>query len=209
MRLKKINKVLRVPGKTLQLSTTPIANNTIGNAQSICYNASPAKLVGSTPTGSGSPIYQWQVSTNGSSFTVATGTNNARDYQPGTLTAARWYKRIVSSLYSPMTDSNIIKITVATQFNAGTVAGGGSGRAPYSPQPFSSVAPASGGVGSITYLWQRNFNGGAWGNAPGGNSSATYMATNLTPAGTYKFRRRATNTCGTLYSNEITVMVTP
>lgn len=208
MRFKKLNSILRVNGASLKLNTTPIANNTISAAQTICYNTAPTALAGSTPTGSGVYRYLWLVSSNDSIYTTASGVNNAKNYSPAALTANRWYKRTVTTAYSTDTSASV-KITVATVFAAGTIAGGGAGKAPYTPSIFQSVAPASGGVGSISYLWQRQYNGGAWSNAPGGSTSATYQATGLTPAGTYKFRRRATNTCGTLYSNELTVVVTP
>jgi hypothetical protein len=207
MRFKKQNNILRTSGASLKINVTPLGNNTISAPQTICYGATPAVLTGSLPTGTGNYVYNWQQSTNGSTYTNATGTRNARNYQPPSLIANRWYKRTVTTAYGSST-STAIMITTASQFVAGSISGGGSGKAPYTPPMFQSTAPASGGIGGPTYQWQRNFNGGAYGPAPGGNTSATYQAVMLTPAGTYRFRRFASNTCGSAYTNEIMVVVT-
>ncbi|MEJ8758243.1 T9SS type A sorting domain-containing protein [Pontibacter sp. H259] len=94
-----------------------LANNTISAAQTICAGATPTALTGSTPTGgggTGSYTYQWQSSSNGSTFAnipSATGQN----YAPGSLTTSTWYRRIVSSsgcASSTQSISAAIQITV-------------------------------------------------------------------------------------------------
>ena len=85
----------------IQITVNPgIGNNTVTSAQTICSGTSPAALTGSTPTGgNGFYSYLWESSTVSSSagFTSASGTNNSIGYTSGTLSAAVWYRRTVTS----------------------------------------------------------------------------------------------------------------
>ncbi|MES2655793.1 MAG: PKD-like domain-containing protein, partial [Bacteroidota bacterium] len=78
-----------------------IGANTISpTSQAICSGATPTTITGSTPTGAtGTYGYLWMSSTTSAStgFSSASGTNNTKDYSPGTTTAATWYKRMVTS----------------------------------------------------------------------------------------------------------------
>lgn len=72
-----------------------------------------------------------------------------------------------------------------------------------SPNIFTSVKSASGGLGVMYYQWQDSIKGGSWGNATGNSDNPDYQATNLYDT-TY-FRRMAYNYCGKVYSQVITV----
>ncbi|MFN8240354.1 MAG: gliding motility-associated C-terminal domain-containing protein [Bacteroidales bacterium] len=79
-----------------------IANNNISPDTTICKNTAPQVRRGITTLsgGSGSYTYLWEQSNNsGSSWTPATGTNNAGDgrYNTGTLAGPVWYRRTVYS----------------------------------------------------------------------------------------------------------------
>ena len=68
----------------------------------ICSGSVPVALPGSAPVdgaGAGSYSFVWQQSTDGTSFTDASGTNNASTgiYQPPKLSDNIWYHRIVNS----------------------------------------------------------------------------------------------------------------
>lgn len=131
----------------------PIANNTVAAEQTICYNATPSNLVGSTPTnGSGTYTYQWQSSSTGvvGSFTDIAGATS-KDYQPGVLIASTWYCRVVSSAPCDNNFSAAIKITVNAEFTVQnfttqdpTCNGATNG---------SATAVLQGGVAPITYSW--------------------------------------------------------
>jgi hypothetical protein len=107
-----------------------ISNNTISANQTICSGSSASDLIGTTSTVSiGDVSYRWYSSTDGVNFSPINGTSgNNSNYSPGVLTAAIWYKRVVSSKGTNSgncsIDSNVIKITViAGTENLGTVAG--------------------------------------------------------------------------------------
>ena len=111
------------PVRMVTLTIHPIiATNTVGNAQTICYNTVPTGLTGSTPTGgagAGSYSYQWQRSTDNFAADINNiGGATAIDYSPPALLVSTWYRRIVTS--GPCLNiSNIIKITVTPLNTAG------------------------------------------------------------------------------------------
>ena len=76
------------------------------------------------------------------------------------------------------------------------------------PGALTSTTAASGGVGAITYQWQQ-YNGSIWVNVTVGTgaTSASYTPPALTA--TTQYRRNATNTCGTVSSDEVTITVAP
>lgn len=79
---------------------TNIAGNTIGDAQTICYNIPADKLEGSLPTGGdgiGSYTYLWEESTDNILWASAAGLNTNIDFDPGALTVEMYYRRNVVS----------------------------------------------------------------------------------------------------------------
>ncbi|MBB6612208.1 gliding motility-associated C-terminal domain-containing protein [Pontibacter sp. Tf4] len=94
-------------------STPPITNNTIGSNQALCTGGKPEPLTGSTPAGGGGAyIYQWQRSTDGTTYTDIPGAN-AQEYAPSSLTTTTWYRRMVKGASTcPATYSNVVLITV-------------------------------------------------------------------------------------------------
>jgi regulation of enolase protein 1 (concanavalin A-like superfamily) len=87
---------------------------TIGTAQTICYNTTPAALTQLTaPTGgTGSYTYQWQSSTDATTWSNITGATLA-GYSPPVLTVSTYYRRTVSSgTYTPVNSSPVL-ITVS------------------------------------------------------------------------------------------------
>ncbi|MCC9166100.1 gliding motility-associated C-terminal domain-containing protein [Pontibacter harenae] len=93
----------------------PVANNTISGNQTICNGNVAATLTGSEPTGgAGAYTYLWEVSTNGTDFTAAPGTNNTQDYNPSSsFTQNTWFRRKVKGQFCQESVSGLIKITVA------------------------------------------------------------------------------------------------
>ncbi|MCX2478738.1 PKD domain-containing protein [Pedobacter sp. MC2016-15] len=104
-----ISNVIRV------IAQPPIANNTIAANQTICTGIIPAGLTGSIPTGSdGNFNYQWQSSTNGSTWTDINAAVFAT-YAPPALTTTTLYRRIVSTITCNgdlRSISNTVTITV-------------------------------------------------------------------------------------------------
>ena len=154
-----------------------VTPGSIAADQTICNGGTPNALTSVAPaTGDGTITYQWQNSTDGSSFANIPGATNAT-YAPGSLTADTWYMRVATSTINgdPVTcsaNSNVIKVTVG-------------------PDPYISAEPvditicsghtttlsvtASGGTGVFSYQWQS-----ATGACPGTNWSNIIGATDQT-----------------------------
>ncbi|WP_157495000.1 hypothetical protein, partial [Flavobacterium sp. KJJ] len=68
-------------------------------SQPICAGSLPGAIAGTAPTGNGTYTYLWESSTtsSGSGFAAASGTNNAQNYTPGTLTQSTWFRRTITS----------------------------------------------------------------------------------------------------------------
>lgn len=176
----------------------------IGNPQSICYGGDPSAL-SSTSTASGGLgdiTYQWQQRPSGGSWSNISGATSTT-YNPGALTTTTDYRRQASNTCGTAT-SDSVTVTVSPQLSGGAVGhdqyvclGGGA-------STFTNVTSASGGLGSIAYQWQRRQGANAWEDISGATST-TYKPSNLP----YEYRRAASNSCGTAYSNTVTVELLP
>ncbi len=85
----------------------------IGSNQTICSSTTPSTLSVSTAASGGSTpySYQWQVSTDGTTFTdINTATNTS--YSPGSLSATRYYQLVVTDNNSAVATTNKVTITV-------------------------------------------------------------------------------------------------
>src|SRR5208283_5412003 len=126
-----------------------LTSGTIGNAQTICYNAVPSQMLFTTlPSGgTGTYSYQWY---NGSGI-ISSATNST--YAPAALTSTTSYYCLVTSGGCGTVTSNTITITVDANFTSGTI--GSSQTICYNTIPSSlsfTTAPA-GGIGTYSYQW--------------------------------------------------------
>jgi hypothetical protein len=106
-------------GKSVRATTTltslPLfVVGSVAANQSIAYNAIPAALTGTAPTGGTLPYsFQWQVSTDNVTFSEITGATSLT-YQPGALTTTTYYKMRQSSAGGcGELFTNVVTITVA------------------------------------------------------------------------------------------------
>ena len=71
-----------------------ITNNILSGDQTICINSAPGAIIGQVIAGgTTAPEYVWQQSADGITWTNIPGATG-KDYQPGVLTANRWFRRI-------------------------------------------------------------------------------------------------------------------
>jgi large repetitive protein len=171
-----------------------INGNTIAADQTRCSGSTPDPLTGSTPTGgTGSFIYQWQVSTDGgttwTNITGATGVN----YSPGVLTADTKYRRLVTSSTCTST-SNEITITIQGVLNNIGIAASQTICAGTVPALLTGQLP-TGGNGTFTYQWQSSTNNSTW-NDITGETQQDYQPPALT-ANTYYRRKVSSGLCNT------------
>lgn len=175
-----------VNSNVLTVTVVPaVTNNTVTGDQTICSGTAPASLSGSTPAnGTGTYVYQWQSSTDGTTFIAAAGTNTTQNYTPGNLTQTTYYRRTVSSGVCAATASNIIQVTVngaSTGANAGPDQG---------PANITSATLAGNNPVSGTGVWTQ-----ISGPNTAGITSPSQFNTTVTGlvAGAYTFRWTITN----------------
>ena len=111
---------IAVAGQAVGTSATAnpvLAAGTASSDQMINSGTAPAALTLASSTGT----IQWQVSTDNSTFTnVTTGTGGTTvSYSPGTLTATRYYRALLTSAGGCTALSNVVTIMIC---NAGNVA---------------------------------------------------------------------------------------
>ena len=133
----------------------------IGSNKTICYNASAGMFGSNNPTGgTGSYTYQWQVSSNGSSWSNISEATS-KTYSPGDLTSTRWYRRQVTSGSCGTKASSVVKVTVRSDLNAGTISSNAS-KTCYGGGMTLSSTGISGGTGSYSYQWQELIYNQGW-----------------------------------------------
>ena len=180
----------------------------IESDQTICYNGDPVIFTDdeSPSGGNGAWTYSWE-SKSGSDPWITIGGAAALDYNaPSGLTQTTLYRRLATnSCGSDYSDT--VTVTVNPVMNGGTISADQAICFNGDPAEFEDDLSPSGGAGGWTYSWESKVGSNPW-SAIGGASNLTYDI----PAGlnqTTSYQRVATNSCGTVYSNQLVVTVYP
>jgi RHS repeat-associated protein len=170
-------------------------------AATINYNTSPGALtVTAAGGGTGTFTYQWQSSTDGTTFTNISGATTA-GYTPPALTVSTWYERIVTSNGASAT-TPAAKITVYPQLTAGTITAT-SINYNTSPGALTVTAP-TGGTGTYTYQWLSSTDGTTFTNISGATSSG-YTPPALTVSTWYERTVTSNGASATTAAAKVTV----
>ncbi len=148
-----------------------VTAGSIGSNQTICYNTAPALLTsGVAGTGTGAITYRWESSANGSTGWAAISGATEATYQPGTLTATIYYRRITLATSGTVCESSptsSVQITVNNAVTAGSI--GSNQTICYNTAPALLTSGVAGtGAGAIAYRWESSLNGSTgWATIPG------------------------------------------
>ncbi|HNY03299.1 MAG TPA: hypothetical protein PKG48_11955, partial [Bacteroidales bacterium] len=177
----------------------------IGSNQTICSGIAPSLLTGIAPANGTSPTYQWQVSTNNTTFSDIPGATNL-DYQPGALTATTYYRLMQNAAGTckgplptntiTITVNPILPVSISIAASANPICNG-------SPVTFTAT-PVNGG-GTPTYAWYRN-------STSVGSNSPVYTTSTLSNGDQVKCVLTSSETCKSgspALSNTITMTVNP
>jgi gliding motility-associated-like protein/uncharacterized repeat protein (TIGR01451 family) len=188
-----------------------LAGNTITAPATVTYCASgdPALITGATPSGgSGTYSYQWQQSSNNTTFTDISGATSA-SYDPGVLTATTYFRRrVASGSCTTASASNVVTITIQPAISANVITAPdttsfcGFGDAAL----IIGSAPA-GGSGVYAFQWQSSLDSSTWSDIAGA-SGQSYEPVPVAP--TVYYRRLVTSgTCTVAsISNVVSIHVT-
>lgn len=190
--------------KYVNVTSCSLAAGSIGNAQTVCYNGNPSTITSTSSAtgGSGAVSYQWQHRSVGGSWSNISGARSTT-YNPPSLTSTKEYRRRVQSC-GLTKYTNVIRITVRSSLNAGSIGNAQTVCYNGNPSTLSNTSSPSGGNGSYSYLWQSRSPGGSWSTVSGATGS-TYNPPVLTS--TKEYRRRVQSCGQTKYSNVVTVTV--
>jgi gliding motility-associated-like protein len=185
------------------LPSLVLVPGTIGSDQTICSGATPATLTSTTNAsgGTGSISYQWQQSTDNTSFTDISGAN-AVSYSPAALTSNTFYRRGAKTSTDAITFSNTVKITVQLSVS-GTISGGGIS---VCGGANSGSLTLTGNTGSVV-KWQSSTNGFSTATDIS-NTTGSLSFSNL--AATTQYRAVVQqSTCAVATTEPVTVTVNP
>ncbi len=198
-----------VNSASVMITVNPnLTAGTIGAAQTLCYNTTPAALTQTAVAtgGTGVYTYQWQNSPDNIAFADIAGATSS-GFSPGALTATTYYKRKVTSGSCGTVSSASVMITVNADLTAGAIGDDEIICANTSPAGLTEIAAATGGTGAFTYQWQNSADNISFTNISGANS--TGYSPGVLTATTY-FRRNVTSgTCGPVSSGSMMTTVNP
>jgi gliding motility-associated-like protein len=185
---------------TVAVTVNPLPVANAGTAASICPGGS-AQL-GSAPVSG--LTYSWSPAVGLSSSSVANPTVTLANPTGAPLTQT--YTLTVTNAAGCQASSTVA-VMVAPAITPGTIGASQTVCAGTVPAPLTSTAPATGGVGATAYQWQSSPDNATWGDLAGA-TGLTY-APGTVAATTYFRRRAAVGTCGTAYSNVVTITAQP
>jgi RHS repeat-associated protein len=194
---------------TFTVATPPIlGGGTISNpSQSINYNTVPVQISASIATGggcSGAYSYQWNSSTNGTSFTPISGATG-QNYTPGILTATTWYNRSTTCSCAGQTTTNNAEVLVYPQVKAGIITPGSVYINNGAAGPTMKDSAYSGGNGTYSFVWLSDASG-SFLPIPGATNSS-YSPGPLTA--TIHFEVQVSSNGAPAISNPISIYVYP
>lgn len=148
-----------------------LGSNSISSNQTICNPLSAAPLIGTLPSG-GSLIYQyqWETSSDNSSWTAASGETNQSLSLAGP-TVNTYYRRVVQAGLCPAVTSNSVSIQTTPQLtnnligSSQTICIGGLAN------PVTGALPA-GGTGVYSYTWETSPDNSTWAAVTGGSTQS-------------------------------------
>ena len=155
---------LSVDGEEVEVQTTitvsgSMTSGSIGSDQSIASGATAAALTSTTLAsgGAGTITYQWQSSTDNSTWTDIAGATNGSTYSPGTLTATTYYRRAATSDCGTVYTASVQITVTAVGADIITVTGATS---PICSGDAASLTASANSVTSPVFRWYSAATGG-------------------------------------------------
>lgn len=174
---------------------------------SFCATGDPTVINGSPVTGGdGTPVYQWESSTDGSNYQPINSTNQ-QNYDPPPVSVTTYFRRQVSSgSCSPPTPSTPVTITVTPPITANVIHADNTMFCASTGTFTITGDPPAGGDGSYTYKWQSSTDGISY-QLVNGAISASYDSPSLTET-TWFERIVSSGSCnGTSISTPVKITV--
>ncbi|WP_343522776.1 PKD domain-containing protein [Pedobacter sp.] len=182
---------------------SPVTNTINAAVASICAGQN-ITLTGDVPTGgTGSYAYQWQSSTDGSTWVNIPSAVNQN--LTTTATVSSYFRRLVNSTICTSI-SNSVQVTVLPGLTNNIISSDQNICIGTAATTLTGTTPG-GGSGTYSYQWQSSLNGTDWSDVLGANS---VNFTPPTPTVSIYYRRSvASGACSNNLSNQIKITVNP
>ena len=157
---------------TITIAVNSISAGIIGDDQVICNSGNPSAFSELVPATGSSISYQWQQSTNGSTYTNISGATGITYDVPAGVATTTYYKRKSTGTLTGTTCtslSNAVTVTV-NQVSAGTVGSSHAICTGGDPNAFTEITPATGTA--LSYEWQSSTNNVTYNPISGATSTA-------------------------------------
>jgi hypothetical protein len=173
-----------------------------------CHNRSPAPVASEEPAsgGSGSFSYAWERREGATWRSVAGLSEPSLTLTEPQTASSTWRRRVDDTVCGQSATTADVEVAVAAPLTAGAIGGAASLCLGEAAAPLVEVTPAAGGLGALTWSWQRSPDGSVWDLIPGADG-AELPAPDATVSARY--RRLATNACGTVVTEPVVVEVAP
>jgi len=141
-----------VDSVTLTYLNDSMVSGVIASDQSVCVGHQPSVFTGTAASGGASSVYQWQISTNDTTWTPASTPNNTQNYTyPNAVTSPFSLRRAWVSTECGTVYSNTVNISVIPNYTDTITASVCQGY-PYQENGFDISAEATSSPGTITSL---------------------------------------------------------
>lgn len=180
----------------------PITGNTISFP--VGYNpnlSAPAEvplLTGSTPQGTPSFTYQWQVKTGGTWIDIFGAT--AKNYDPPTATESTQYRRVVNTYDF----SNILTVTFYPPITNNTICCSQTVNNPNAGNPLTGTTPSGGGP-QLTVCWESSTDQVTWSSVFCAPSSSNQYSLPSGQSGVRYYRRAILDITGKYVSSPVQI----
>lgn len=156
------------------MTTNNVVAGVIGANQTICSGGDPANMSFTTAATGTALSYQWQQSSDGSSWTAISGITTPSYNPPAGLTATTYYRVIVTSNLNNIPCSAITNtVTVFVNTLSGGVLSNNQTICSGGDPAVITFATNSSGTGTVSYQWQQSTDNLVW-NDVAGAVSASY-----------------------------------
>ena len=191
---------------TVGILVNPIlSSNSISNDQIICAGQTPNPFSGSSPSGGNTNYsYQWQLSTDSSTWNDIAGANSS-NYSSGSLQVNTHFRRVVVS--GPCSDTSaVLRVMVLPALANNYIGASDSICALFAPDTLRGSLP-TGGNGGFTYSWQLSSDSTQTPSSISGANGRNYFPGVL--SSTTYFRRVVTSGACVVPGNWVEIRVKP
>ncbi|UOQ82483.1 PKD domain-containing protein [Hymenobacter sp. 5414T-23] len=202
---------------TIQVPDLPVPGS-IASPQTLCAGTASAPLTSAVDASgdAGLPlVYQWESSSDNTTFTAISGANGPTYQPPTTQTpGTTYYRRRVQLLlpdqsgpYCTPTFTVSVAITVLPALTPGSIAADQTVCAGTAATPLTTTAPATGGTGTFAYQWESSPDNVTW--TPISGATNPEFAPGILTTTTYFRRQVSSGACATTPSNVVKITIVP